>query len=71
MWQCVHRMLTAGIVTSSQRLSPHPLTSSRHCRCTHVLRSRLLLPQMLDENHHLIQCILDHQSKGKTAECAQ
>ncbi|ELK25855.1 Calcium-responsive transactivator [Myotis davidii] len=26
---------------------------------------------MLDENHHLIQCILDHQSKGKTAECAQ
>ncbi|KAK2499941.1 hypothetical protein MC885_014026, partial [Smutsia gigantea] len=31
----------------------------------------LLLLQMLDENHHLIQCILDHQSKGKTAECAQ
>lgn len=28
-------------------------------------------PQMLDENHHLIQCILDHQSKGKAAECAQ
>ncbi|XP_076973180.1 calcium-responsive transactivator isoform X2 [Tamandua tetradactyla] len=27
--------------------------------------------EMLDENHHLIQCILDHQSKGKTAECAQ
>lgn len=28
-------------------------------------------PQMLDENHHLIQCILDYQSKGKTAECTQ
>uniref|UniRef100_A0A3Q2NTK2 SS18 N-terminal domain-containing protein n=1 Tax=Fundulus heteroclitus TaxID=8078 RepID=A0A3Q2NTK2_FUNHE len=26
---------------------------------------------MLDENHHLIQCIMDYQSKGKTAECAQ
>nr|XP_035961254.1 calcium-responsive transactivator isoform X2 [Halichoerus grypus]XP_035961255.1 calcium-responsive transactivator isoform X2 [Halichoerus grypus] len=26
---------------------------------------------MLDENHHLIQCILDYQSKGKTAECTQ
>ncbi|PWA31651.1 hypothetical protein CCH79_00006621, partial [Gambusia affinis] len=24
---------------------------------------------MLDENHHLIQCIMDYQSKGKTAEC--
>lgn len=34
-------------------------------------RSRPLLPQMLDENHHLIQCILDYQSKGKTAECTQ
>lgn len=30
-----------------------------------------LSPQMLDENHHLIQCILDYQSKGKTAECTQ
>lgn len=29
------------------------------------------IQKMLDENHHLIQCILDHQSKGKTAECAQ
>lgn len=27
--------------------------------------------QMLDENHHLIQCILEYQSKGKTAECTQ
>ncbi|MEJ1279222.1 SS18 nBAF chromatin remodeling complex subunit like 1 [Cricetulus griseus] len=27
--------------------------------------------EMLDENHHLIQCILDYQSKGKTAECTQ
>uniref|UniRef100_G1S0V2 SS18 N-terminal domain-containing protein n=1 Tax=Nomascus leucogenys TaxID=61853 RepID=G1S0V2_NOMLE len=26
---------------------------------------------MLDENHHLIQCILEYQSKGKTAECTQ
>lgn len=34
-------------------------------------RSRPLLPQMLDENHHLIQCILDYQSKGKMAECTQ
>ncbi|KAK2110284.1 hypothetical protein P7K49_010030 [Saguinus oedipus] len=30
-----------------------------------------LSPQMLDENHHLIQCILEYQSKGKTAECTQ
>ncbi|KAJ6665726.1 hypothetical protein lerEdw1_002096 [Lerista edwardsae] len=29
------------------------------------------LIQMLDENHHLIQCIMDYQSKGKTAECTQ
>ncbi|XP_010341476.3 calcium-responsive transactivator isoform X2 [Saimiri boliviensis] len=27
--------------------------------------------EMLDENHHLIQCILEYQSKGKTAECTQ
>ncbi|XP_078111530.1 protein LSM14 homolog B isoform X4 [Sander vitreus] len=27
--------------------------------------------KMLDENHHLIQCIMDYQSKGKTAECTQ
>uniref|UniRef100_A0A665VMA9 SS18 N-terminal domain-containing protein n=1 Tax=Echeneis naucrates TaxID=173247 RepID=A0A665VMA9_ECHNA len=26
---------------------------------------------MLDENHHLIQCIMDYQSKGKTVECTQ
>uniref|UniRef100_A0A4W3JWC1 SS18L1 subunit of BAF chromatin remodeling complex n=1 Tax=Callorhinchus milii TaxID=7868 RepID=A0A4W3JWC1_CALMI len=26
---------------------------------------------MLDENNHLIQCIMDYQSKGKTAECSQ
>uniref|UniRef100_A0A3P9NPP0 SS18 N-terminal domain-containing protein n=1 Tax=Poecilia reticulata TaxID=8081 RepID=A0A3P9NPP0_POERE len=26
---------------------------------------------MLDENHHLIQCIMGYQSKGKTAECTQ
>nr|XP_019951839.1 PREDICTED: calcium-responsive transactivator isoform X2 [Paralichthys olivaceus] len=29
------------------------------------------LPKMLDENHYLIQCIMDYQSKGKTAECTQ
>ncbi|XP_036101810.1 calcium-responsive transactivator isoform X1 [Molossus molossus] len=29
------------------------------------------IQKMLDENHHLIQCILEHQSKGKAAECAQ
>nr|XP_009932242.1 PREDICTED: LOW QUALITY PROTEIN: calcium-responsive transactivator [Opisthocomus hoazin] len=32
---------------------------------------RISLMQMLDENHHLIQCIMDYQSKGKTAECTQ
>lgn len=36
-----------------------------------LLTPCLPLPQMLDENHHLIQCILDYQSKGKTAECTQ
>ncbi|KAJ8016238.1 hypothetical protein DPEC_G00005130 [Dallia pectoralis] len=29
------------------------------------------IQKMLDENHHLIQCIMDCQSKGKTAECTQ
>uniref|UniRef100_A0A4W5KLF5 SS18 subunit of BAF chromatin remodeling complex n=1 Tax=Hucho hucho TaxID=62062 RepID=A0A4W5KLF5_9TELE len=27
--------------------------------------------QLLDENNQLIQCIMDFQSKGKTAECSQ
>ncbi|XP_072305067.1 calcium-responsive transactivator-like isoform X2 [Eucyclogobius newberryi] len=30
-----------------------------------------IIQKMLDENHHLIQCIMDYQSKGKTAECTQ
>ncbi|XP_037334244.2 calcium-responsive transactivator-like isoform X1 [Pungitius pungitius] len=29
------------------------------------------IQKMLDENNHLIQCIMDCQSKGKTAECTQ
>uniref|UniRef100_A0A3P9L8Z0 SS18L1 subunit of BAF chromatin remodeling complex n=1 Tax=Oryzias latipes TaxID=8090 RepID=A0A3P9L8Z0_ORYLA len=29
------------------------------------------IQKMLDENHHLIQCIMDYQSKGKKAECTQ
>ncbi|XP_013889139.1 calcium-responsive transactivator isoform X2 [Austrofundulus limnaeus] len=29
------------------------------------------IQKMLDENHHLIQCIMDYQSKGKTVECTQ
>ncbi|XP_063321203.1 calcium-responsive transactivator-like isoform X3 [Pelmatolapia mariae] len=29
------------------------------------------IQKMLDENNHLIQCIMDYQSKGKTAECTQ
>ncbi|XP_061590792.1 calcium-responsive transactivator-like isoform X2 [Cololabis saira] len=29
------------------------------------------IQKMLDENHHLIQCIMDYQSKGKTSECTQ
>ncbi|XP_038659466.1 calcium-responsive transactivator-like isoform X2 [Scyliorhinus canicula] len=29
------------------------------------------MQMMLDENNHLIQCIMDYQSKGKTAECSQ
>uniref|UniRef100_A0A3P9JC41 SS18L1 subunit of BAF chromatin remodeling complex n=1 Tax=Oryzias latipes TaxID=8090 RepID=A0A3P9JC41_ORYLA len=29
------------------------------------------IQKMLDENHHLIQCIMDNQSKGKKAECTQ
>ncbi|CAO2629953.1 Calcium-responsive transactivator [Lemmus lemmus] len=29
------------------------------------------IQKMLDENHPLIQCILDNQSKGKTAYCSQ
>lgn len=26
---------------------------------------------MLDENNHLIQCIMDYQNKGKASECSQ
>ncbi|XP_048870064.1 protein SSXT-like isoform X4 [Brienomyrus brachyistius] len=29
------------------------------------------IQKLLDENNHLIQCIMDYQSKGKTAECSQ
>ncbi|XP_038137723.1 calcium-responsive transactivator-like isoform X7 [Cyprinodon tularosa] len=29
------------------------------------------IQKMLDENHQLIQCIMDCQSKGKTVECTQ
>ncbi|KAG5841891.1 hypothetical protein ANANG_G00171830 [Anguilla anguilla] len=29
------------------------------------------IQKLLDENNHLIQCIMDFQSKGKTAECSQ
>uniref|UniRef100_H3D4Z3 SS18L1 subunit of BAF chromatin remodeling complex n=1 Tax=Tetraodon nigroviridis TaxID=99883 RepID=H3D4Z3_TETNG len=29
------------------------------------------IQKMLDENHHLIQCIMEYQSKGKLAECTQ
>lgn len=31
----------------------------------------LILFQMLDDNNHLIQCIMDSQNKGKTSECSQ
>lgn len=49
-----------------------PIVRVERAPQTRVWRcSRVLPPQMLDENHHLIQCILDYQSKGKTAECAQ
>uniref|UniRef100_UPI00398F02A3 protein SSXT isoform X5 n=1 Tax=Pristiophorus japonicus TaxID=55135 RepID=UPI00398F02A3 len=29
------------------------------------------IQKLLDENNQLIQCIMDYQSKGKTAECSQ
>ncbi|CDQ59344.1 unnamed protein product [Oncorhynchus mykiss] len=29
------------------------------------------IQKLLDENNQLIQCIMDFQSKGKTAECSQ
>ncbi|KAK2517947.1 hypothetical protein Q9233_012868 [Columba guinea] len=29
------------------------------------------IQKMLDENNHLIQCIMDYQNKGKTSECSQ
>uniref|UniRef100_A0A8C6UZ05 SS18L1 subunit of BAF chromatin remodeling complex n=1 Tax=Neogobius melanostomus TaxID=47308 RepID=A0A8C6UZ05_9GOBI len=29
------------------------------------------IQKMLDDNNHLIQCIMDYQSKGKTTECTQ
>lgn len=61
--------LTAG---PAGGMSSKPGPSCRAGRLqTGSLHSRPLLLQMLDENHHLIQCILDYQSKGKTAECTQ
>merc|ERR1712168_3607 len=29
------------------------------------------IQRMLDDNTHLIQCIIDYQGKGKVAECVQ
>uniref|UniRef100_A0A8D0GXN6 SS18 subunit of BAF chromatin remodeling complex n=1 Tax=Sphenodon punctatus TaxID=8508 RepID=A0A8D0GXN6_SPHPU len=29
------------------------------------------IQKILDENNHLIQCIMDYQNKGKTSECSQ
>nr|XP_038952881.1 protein SSXT isoform X4 [Rattus norvegicus] len=29
------------------------------------------IQKMLDENNHLIQCIMDYQNKGKASECSQ
>ncbi|PNI61524.1 SS18 isoform 6 [Pan troglodytes] len=29
------------------------------------------IQKMLDDNNHLIQCIMDSQNKGKTSECSQ
>ena len=29
------------------------------------------IQKMLDENNHLIQCIMEYQNKGKTSECSQ
>ncbi|XP_034497178.1 calcium-responsive transactivator isoform X4 [Ailuropoda melanoleuca] len=56
-----------------ERLQWAPRRNPPAGRRSHICvpRSRLLPLQMLDENHHLIQCILDYQSKGKTAECTQ
>uniref|UniRef100_A0A3Q4EGQ6 SS18, subunit of BAF chromatin remodeling complex n=1 Tax=Mus musculus TaxID=10090 RepID=A0A3Q4EGQ6_MOUSE len=28
------------------------------------------IQKMLDENNHLIQCIMDYQNKGKASECS-
>ncbi|KAI2586396.1 SS18 isoform 18 [Pan troglodytes] len=28
------------------------------------------IQKMLDDNNHLIQCIMDSQNKGKTSECS-
>ncbi|ELK04379.1 SS18-like protein 1 [Pteropus alecto] len=64
-----HRSDRGTWSTHASDWSQHPQPSSRPPQTPP--RSRLLLPQMLDENHHLIQCILDYQSKGKTAECTQ
>lgn len=33
--------------------------------------SQETIQKLLDENSHLIQCIVDNQSKGKIRECAQ
>ncbi|AWP10235.1 putative calcium-responsive transactivator-like [Scophthalmus maximus] len=46
-------------------------SSARASRGGRVEVTQQTIQKMLDENHHLIQCIMDYQSKGKTAECTQ
>ncbi|XP_035594126.2 calcium-responsive transactivator-like isoform X5 [Oncorhynchus keta] len=51
-------------------LTSPPIHTPNICSCIHSSHQQQSIG-MLDENHHLIQCIMDYQNKGKTAECTQ
>ncbi|KAG8513309.1 Calcium-responsive transactivator, partial [Galemys pyrenaicus] len=68
-WACPGQILKAGLRVPGRRAEATRLRVGAATR--QPAHAPVCCRQMLDENHHLIQCILDYQSKGKTAECAQ
>ncbi|XP_053500000.1 calcium-responsive transactivator-like isoform X1 [Ictalurus furcatus] len=71
MW-CYRQIIHFRVVTSSHNdiVDYFPRTTRNWV----FIKSSVcfsLSRKMLDENHYLIQCIMDYQSKGKTAECTQ
>uniref|UniRef100_A0A803YCN5 SS18 subunit of BAF chromatin remodeling complex n=1 Tax=Meleagris gallopavo TaxID=9103 RepID=A0A803YCN5_MELGA len=52
-------------------LHARPALSRAGSERTNAATKRGAAEKMLDENNHLIQCIMDYQNKGKTSECSQ